>query len=198
MCHVAAVVRTSRSIHRVCRHPRRERSNVDRVYRRREYCIRKRTGRDAQSGLSPSEIVDDVPALVDFQHRFEFCVHDDVDGLLERCSEMHLDAQVALLYQMEARSITRVRGQIETKEGVPITEVVTSQTVPFVLLYLASRGEQVEVTSDESILIEIRLERFGGYLSTIHVNGEEVDVVVLGVKRVLRVRTVVRVVVDAA
>ena len=88
---------------------------------------------DAQSGLSPSEILDDVPALVDLQHRFEFCVHDDVDGLLERCSEMHLDAQVALLYQMEARPITRVRGQVETKEGVPITEVVTTQTVPFVL-----------------------------------------------------------------
>ena len=65
---------------------------------------------DAQSGLSISEIVDDVPALVDFQHRFEFCVHDDVDGLLERCSVMQVDAQVALLYQMEARPITRVRG----------------------------------------------------------------------------------------
>ena len=149
MHRVAAVVRTSRSIHRVCRHPHRERSNVDRVYLLREYCIRKRTGNhrsskavrlwvrrrkgDVQSGLSPSEIVDDVPSLVDFQHRFEFCVHDDVDGLLERCSEMHLDAQVALLYQMEARPIIRVRDQVETKEGVPITEVVTSQTVPFFL-----------------------------------------------------------------
>ena len=42
--------------------------------------------------------------------------------------------------------------------------------------------------------------KFGwrGLEGTIHVNGEEVDVVVLGVKRVLRVRTVVRVVVDVA
>ena len=110
MRRVAVVVRTSRSIHRVCQHPRRERSNVDRVYRRLWVQRRGRLNEfvrlspgDAQSGLSPSKIVDDVPALVDFQHRFEFCVHDDVDGLLERCSEMHLDAQVALLYQTEAR-----------------------------------------------------------------------------------------------
>ncbi|KAI0216217.1 hypothetical protein LSAT2_031739 [Lamellibrachia satsuma] len=53
MRRVAAVVRTNRSVRRVCRHPY-------------------------------------------FQLRFEFCVHDDVDGLLKRCSEMHLDGQVAL------------------------------------------------------------------------------------------------------
>ena len=45
---------------------------------------------------------------------------------------------------------------------------------------------------------EIRLEGFGGYLSSVHVHGEEVDVVVLGVKRVFSVRPVVCVVVGAA
>ena len=39
---------------------------------------------------------------------------------------------------------------------------------------------------------------FGGYLSAVHVHGEEVDVVVLGVKRVLVVRTVVRVAINVA
>ena len=77
-------------------------------------------------------------------------------------------------------------------------EVGTSQTVPFVLPHLTGRREQVEVTPYEEVVAEIRLERFGGYLSSVDVHGEEVDVVVLGVERILNVRTVVRVVVDAA
>ena len=42
------------------------------------------------------------------------------------------------------------------------------------------------------------MERFGGCLSLIHVHGDEVDVVVLDVKRILDARTVVCVVIDAA
>ena len=38
---------------------------------------------------------------------------------------------------------------------------------------------------------------FGGHLSSVHVHGEEVDAVVLGMKRILGVRQV-RVVIDAA
>ena len=58
------------------------------------------------------------------------------------------------------------------------------------------RGEQVEVAPGE-FAIAIWLERIGVHLSSIHVHGEEVDVVVLGVKRILGERTVVHVVIDA-
>ena len=142
-------------------------------------------------------VADDVPVLVDFQHGFELGVLDDVHGLRQRVVEMHLDTQVAFLYQMETRA-TRVGGQVETEEGVAVPEVGTSQNVSFVLPHLTGRREQVEVTPDEEIVAEIRLERFTGYLSSVDVHGEEVDGVVLGAERVLRVRTVVRIVVDAA
>ena len=62
--------------------------------------------------------VDDVPVFVDFQHGFEFGVHGDVHGVRQRLGEMYLDKQVVLLYQMEAGSVTRIGGQVETEEGV--------------------------------------------------------------------------------
>ena len=77
-------------------------------------------------------------------------------------------------------------------------KVGTSQTVPFVLPHLTGRPEQFEVTPHEEVVAEIRLERFGGYLSSVDVHGEEVDVVVFGVERILNLQTVVHVVVDAA
>ena len=87
--------------------------------------------------------------VVAFQHGFELGVHDDVHGLRRRVDEMHLDTQVAFLYLMEALSVTRVGGQVETEEGVTVPEVGTSQTVSFVLPHLTGRCEQVEVTPDE-------------------------------------------------
>ena len=61
---------------------------------------------------------------------------------------MNLDAQFALLYKMEARTVTSDGGQVESEEGVPVTEVGANQTVPLVLRHLDSRGEHVQVTSD--------------------------------------------------
>ena len=66
------------------------------------------------------------------------------------------------------------------------------------LPYLTGRGEQVHVAPDEEVVGEIRLERFGVYLSPVHVHCEEVNVVAHGVKRILVVRTVVRIIIDAA
>ena len=111
---------------------------------------------------------------------------------------MNLDAQVPLFNQVEARTDTRVGGEIETDESVTVPEVDASEVAPLVLPHLTSRGDQVEITPDVTIVVKIRLDRFGGFLSSVHVHGKEVDVVVLGVKRILDVRTIVRVIVYAA
>ena len=96
---------------------------------------------------------------------------------------------------MEAGSIALVGGQIKTEEGAVVSVVAASQSVPLVLPHLADRGEQTYVGPDEDV--EIRLERFGGYMSPIHVHSLEGDGVVLGVKPFLGVHTVVRIVIDA-
>ena len=120
--------------------------------------------------VSISVVVDDVAALVDFQHVLEFGVGDDVHGGPQRVTEMQLYAQVALLYQMVAGSIALVGGQVKTEEGVTVPEVAASQSVPLVLPHLAGRGEQPHVAPDEEVVFEIGLERFGGYLSSVHVH----------------------------
>ena len=148
--------------------------------------------------VSISVVVDDVAILVDFQHGFEFGVGDDVHGGAKRFSEMKFDAQVAFLHQIEAGTVALVGGQIETEEGVAVSIVVASQTVPFVLPDLAGRGEQARVAPDEEVVLEVGLEGFGRYLTSVHVHRVEAYGVVLGVKRVFIVRTVVGVVVDAA
>ena len=147
--------------------------------------------------VSISIVVDDVAALVDFQYGLELGVDDDVHGVQQRVAEMQFYAQVALLYQMEAGAVTLVGGQVET-EGVAVSVVAAIQSVPLVLPHLAGRGEQTHVAPDEEVVCEIGLERFGGYLSSVHVHRVEVDGVVLGVKRILVVRTVVGIVIDAA
>ena len=148
--------------------------------------------------MSISVVVDDVAVLVDFQHGLEFGVGDDVHGGPKCFSEMKFDAQVALLYQMKAGTVALVGGQVETEEGVAVSVVVASQTVPLVLPDLAGRGEQARVAPGEEVFCEVGLEGLGGYLTSVHVHRVEVYGVVLGVKRVLIVRAVVGVVVDAA
>ena len=148
--------------------------------------------------VSISVVVDDVAALVDFQHGLEFGVGDDVHSGWQRDAEMKLYAQVALLYQMEAGTIALVGGQVKTEEGVAVPEVAASQAVPLVLPHIAGGGEQTRVAPDEEVVFEIGLERFGGYLSSVHVHCVEAYGVVLGGKRILVVRTVVRIVIDAA
>ena len=148
--------------------------------------------------VSISVVVDDVAVLVDFQHGFEFGVGDDVHGGAKRFSEMKFYAQVALLHQMEAGTVALVGGQVETEEGVAVSVVVASQTVPLVLPDLAGRGEQARVASGEEVFCEVGLEGLGGYLTSVHVHRVEAYGVVLGVKRIFIVRSVVGVVVDAA
>ena len=144
--------------------------------------------------VSISVVVDDVAVLVDFQHGFEFGVGDDVHGGPKRFSEMKFYAQIALLHQMEAGTVALVGGQVETEEGVAVSVVVASQTVPLVLPDLAGRGEQARVAPGEEVFCEVGLEGFGGYLTSVHVHRVEA----YGVKRVFIVRAVVGVVVDAA
>ena len=114
--------------------------------------------------VSISVVVDDGAVLVDFQHGHELDVHDDVHGVQQRGAEMQFYAQVALVYQMEAGTVALVGGQVETEEGVAVSVVVASPSVPLVLPHLAGRGEQTHVAPDEEVVCEIGLERFGGYL----------------------------------
>ena len=53
-----------------------------------------------------------------FQLRLESAVHDYVHGPSERHGEINVYAKGALLYQVEARPVARVTGQVETDEGV--------------------------------------------------------------------------------
>ena len=148
--------------------------------------------------MSISVVADDVAALVDFQHGLEFGVGYDVHGGLHRVAEMKFYAQVALLYQMEAGAVALVGGQVKTEEGVTVSVVAASQTIPLVLPNLTGRGDQAHVAPDEEVVLEIGLKRSGGYLSSVHVHRVEAYGVVLGVKRNVVVRTVVGVVIDAA
>ena len=146
--------------------------------------------------VSMSVVVDNVAALVYFQH--ELGVGNDVHDVRQRVVEMQFYAQVALLYQMESGAVALVGGQVKTEEGVAVSVVAANQSVPLVLPHLAGRGEQTLVAPDEEVVFEIRLERFGGYLLPVHVHCVEGDGVVFGVKRILAVHTVVRIVIDAA
>ena len=99
---------------------------------------------------------------------------------------------------MEAGAIALVGGQFKTVECVAVPEVAARQPVPLVLPHLAGRGEQAHVAPGEEVVFEIRLDRFGGYLSPVHVHCVEAYGVVLGVKWIIVVRTVIRIVIDAA
>ena len=100
---------------------------------------------------------------------------------------------VAALLQLYAQ----VRGQVKTEDGVAVPVVAASQSVPLVLPHLTGRGEQTHVSPDKEVVVKIRLERCGGYLSSVHVHCVEVDGVVLGMKLIIGVHTVVGVVIDA-
>ena len=148
--------------------------------------------------VSISVVADDVAAPVDFQHGLEFGVAYDVHGGLQCVAEMKFYAQVASLYQMEAGAVALVGRQVKTEEGVTVSVVAASQTVALVLPNLTGRGEQAHIAPDEEVVLEIGLKGFGGYLSSVHVHRVEAYGVVLGVKRILVVRTVVGIVIDAA
>ena len=66
--------------------------------------------------VSTSVVVDDVAALVYFQHGLELGVGDDVHSCRQRITEMDLHGQVALLYQMEAGAIALVGVRLKPKK----------------------------------------------------------------------------------
>ena len=67
-----------------------------------------------------SVVVDDIGTLVDFQHSLELGVGDEVHRGQQRITEMIFDAQIALLYEVEAGTMVRVGGQVETEEGLAL------------------------------------------------------------------------------
>ena len=111
-----------------------------------------------------------VLVLVDFEHRLEFNLHDDVHGLSECRGKMNLDGQVAfcIRWQHDPSHASRVRSK--PKKVCPSRK---RQTVPIVLRHIAVRGEQVDVTPDVPPLREFRLKGFGGHLLTVRVHGIE-------------------------
>ena len=177
---------TSRSNRRVRRQPGTALSNVRPVRRRRRCCTRRTPSIVAGSpslGTTPrntdlvhgsvsssraicrvsiSEVAYDVAALVDFQHGLEFGIGYDVQGGLQRGAEMKFYAQVALLYHNETGTVALVGDQVKTEEGVTVSVVAASQTVPLVMPNLTGRGEQAHVAPDEEVVLEIGLKRLEG------------------------------------
>ena len=137
----------------------------------------------ALSGPSPSVVVDDVAAFVDLEYGLELAVDDHVHGLRKCRRKVYLDAEITLSNQVEATAIAGVRCQIETEEGVSITEVFTCQFVAFILGVFTRGGEQIDVASHVAPVLEVWLERFGRHLTSVDVDSQEVYGVVLGVER---------------
>ena len=89
------------------------------------------------------------------------------------------------------------RGLDRTEEGVAFAKVITRQLVPFVLRLFTSGGKQVDIDSNVAASLEVWLERFCRNLTSVDVDGQEVNGVVFGVEWIFRVIAVVGVVVDA-
>ena len=93
---------------------------------------------------------------------------DDSRGDRQRIAEVNSDAQVVLLYQVEAGAFECVWRDVQSEDGVAMKEVVTRQSVSFYLPHFTRRGEQVKVVSNEQLVGKL----FRWYLSTVHVDGE--------------------------
>ena len=65
----------------------------------------------------------DVFVLVDFQHRLEFAVRNNIHRLGECRCEVNFDTQVTLLHQAETRPVAGVWCHIKPEEGVAVAEV---------------------------------------------------------------------------
>ena len=71
----------------------------------------------------PSVVEYDVSVLVDFQHRLEFAVRNNIHRLGECRCEVNFDTQVTLLHQVETRPVAGVWCQIKSEEGVAVAGV---------------------------------------------------------------------------
>ncbi len=78
-----------------------------------------------------------------------------------------------------------------------MTKVIARQIVPFVLCLFTGGEKQVDVASNVAASLKVWLERFRRNLTSVDVDGQEVNGVVLGVEWVFRVFAVVGIVVDA-
>ena len=133
-------------------------------------------------GWSPSVVVDDVATFVDIEHSLEFTVDNYFHGLFQCGCKVHLDAEITLSCKMETATVATVGGYIKAEEGVSFAKVITRQLVPFVLCLFTSGGKQVDVASNVAAGLEVWLERFGRNLTSVDVDGQEVNGVVLGVE----------------
>ena len=109
--------------------------------------------------------------------------------------KVHLDEEITISSQMETATVATVG--VEAEEGVAFTKVIARQFVPFVLCLFPGGGKQVDVASNVAAGLKVWLKRFRLNFKSVDVDGQEVNGVVLGVKRVFRVFAVVGVVVDA-
>ena len=85
----------------------------------------------ARSASCPSIVEYDVSVFVDFQHRLELAVRNNIRRLRECRGEVNFDAQLAPLHEVETRSVTGLRCQFNPEEGVSVAEVRACQIVSF-------------------------------------------------------------------
>ena len=145
---------------------------------------------------SPSVVVDDVATFVDLEHCLEFAVDDYVNRLCQRGCKVYLDAEVTFSHQVETATIAAVRCQVEPDERVTIAKVTARQCVTFVLCLFTGGGEQVNVASNVAPFLKVWLEWFGWHLTSVEVDSQKVNGIVLCVEWVFRVFSIVGVVVD--
>ena len=116
-------------------------------------------------GSYPSVVVDDVATFVDLEHGLEFAVDNYVHCLFQCGCKVYLDSEIT-----------------EAEEGVAFAKVIACQLVACVLCLFTGGGEQVDVASNVATSLEVWLERFGRNLTSVDVDGQEINGVVLGVE----------------
>ena len=109
---------------------------------------------------------------------------------------MNFDPYAAVLYQFET-DLARIhlRRENESEQGTTVLVLFSRNSVPRVAIILTRLRKQTKITSNKTIVGEIRLQRFGRDLNSVPVNRHEIDVVVLEMKRRFGYDTVVCVVV---
>ena len=98
------------------------------------------------------------------------------------------------MYLIKIWTVARNGGQIESKEGVASSKLLSVDVASFVLKNLTQSSKQITVTSHVATITETRLERFRRDLLSVYVQCEKTQVVFC-VERVLSVGSIVCVVV---
>ena len=126
--------------------------------------------------VHPSVVVDDVPVSAYFKHCLEFSVDDDVCRLLEwLISTRRLF--LVLTHQIKMRSVARIGSQVESKEDVSSSKLLSNYVVSVILKHLTNSRKHITVTSHQVTITETRLWRFRRNLLS-YVRWEQFPVVV--------------------